>query len=106
MPWFTEHCRFLSEAERIVRRINDPAAFVCDGSPGRPKGLTSKYVLAHSQAPDGMSGFQEFANENHFCAEHDASERISLDLSDPTPTRRLEVLCYDSPSPKCEKFRK
>jgi hypothetical protein len=37
MPWFDEHCRWLSDLEIAIRKIDDSAAFVCDTNKGRPR---------------------------------------------------------------------
>jgi len=127
MPWFNEHCRFLSELERVARKLDDPNAFVCDpAATGRPAGLTHAFVDAHL-APAEIEQWQSSSAENIECAKVDP---VSLDLRDPpeppTPeddrdigtkrvhqlwevqslARKLAATCYGAtgaPAKKCDK---
>lgn len=106
MPWFEQHCRFLTELERAVRKVDDPAAFVCDTNKGRPRELTSRYVAEHS-APADVVLFQEIVGDNDRCAPYDVADgRPVLVLRDPTPAQTLAVICYASSRPSCVAARK
>jgi hypothetical protein len=106
MPWFDQHCRFLTELERAVRKIDDPAAFVCDTRKGRPAELTSTFVAEHS-GPADVVLFQEIVGDNDRCAPFDVAEgRPPLVLRDPTPAQTLAVICYASARPSCVEARK
>ena len=106
MPWFEQHCRFLTELERAVRKVDDPAAFVCDTSKGRPRELTSRYVAERS-APLDVVIFQEIVHDNDRCAPYDTAEgRPPLVLREPTAAQTLAVLCYASSRPSCVEARK
>lgn len=100
MPWFDANCRMLTGLERAIRRIDDPAAFVCKTQKGRPKELTSEFIQQHSQPADIVI-FQDRYHDNDVCEPYDARERISLVLREPPPDRKLAVYCFQSTSPKC-----
>jgi len=123
MPWYLEHCRALSPLEIAIRKIDDPWAFVCEKAPGRPAGLTPKFVREHNDPPGVVADFQTQAEESQACAKVDP---VSLDLRSPTEpdedegkrvhqlwqlrglARKFEVLCYDAKGAKaatCAKER-
>lgn len=105
MPWFFEHCRMLSSLERAIRKIDDPAAFVCDTKKGRPRELTTRYVATHS-APLGLAIFMRYAHADDECEAHDlAAGRPSLVIRDEAPAHLLEVLCWQSSTPRCDRAR-
>jgi hypothetical protein len=104
MPWFDQNCRVLSELERAIRKIDDPAAFVCRTQKGRPKELTSQFVLDHSQPADIVI-FQDRYHDDDVCELYDQAERTSLVLRDAPPGQVLAAYCYGSTSPKCDKAR-
>lgn len=104
MPWFDQNCRHLTELERAIRKIDDPAAFVCRTQKGRPRELTSQFVLEHSQPADVVI-FQDRFHDNDVCERYDAAARISLVLRDPPPERKLAVYCYQSTSAQCDRVR-
>jgi hypothetical protein len=64
MPWFYQHCRFLTEQELEVRKANDPTTFVCDTMRGRPAGLTPKFVREH-RAPTRNVDVLKLWDEEH-----------------------------------------
>ena len=107
MPWFDEHCRYLSELEIAVRKLDDPNAFVCDPkAKGRPTILTAAYVASHSN-PIEVWQEQEYLRIDDLCEPHDvAAERPALAIRDSEDAERvLPVLCWEKTSPSCDKFR-
>lgn len=108
MPWFKEHCRFLTELEIAVRKLDDSNAFVCDTGKGRPAGMTSQIVADH-QFPTTAKLHQEYREASLWCEPFDAAERISLVLRDSDPrttiVRQLEVTCWKVESEDCAKAR-
>lgn len=82
MPWFDAHCRLLSELEIAIRKLNDPASFVCDTAKGRPPALTPKFVREHAN-PASISDFQPSLEMNRMCAADDPV--VLVDLDAPTP---------------------
>lgn len=115
VEWFEAHCRFLTEREIAIRKLDDENAFVCDPkAKGRPKRLTSELVLRFSVlAP--ISDFQDdaFHGENHRCLERDRAERVGLVFGPRAEgLDRLEqlldeqeVMCWDDPRAPCVKAR-
>jgi hypothetical protein len=105
MPWFEQHCRFLSELERAIRKLDDPAAFVCESAKGRPKRLTTAFIAEHSQPVDVVI-LQEFFHADDVCEPHDlAAGRPSLVLREPTTERKLAVLCWGKEGDPCAQAR-
>lgn len=119
MPWFNEHCRWLTDLEIAIRKIDDANAFVCDTSKGRPKGLTADLVLDH-QARETTQAFQHFFNESLWCEAFDMAERsVTLVMretyepsvhTDKEVGRRIfaievGVMCWHDESEKCSKAR-
>lgn len=104
LEWFEAHCRFLEELERVVRKADDPNAFVCDTQKGRPKELTAELVLTYSTLPT-FGSYQERSGDNYRCEASDKAARISLVLIDPTPLQRLELACHADEREKCVKAR-
>jgi hypothetical protein len=109
LQWFEAHCRFLDELERVVRKLDDPNAFVCDPkAKGRPKNLTSELVLQFSTLPT-VGSYQERSGDNYRCEAEDTAKRIALidPVTDPkrSVAWRLEVLCWDDNREKCVKAR-
>lgn len=102
LAWFDAHCRFLSELERVVRKLDDPNAFVCDPkAKGRPKGLVS-YVELAALEPPPYSELQGFHNENHLCLESDQRDRVAVLLREEmTKLEQLEFACYQDTRPMC-----
>ena len=100
MPWFDANCRPLTELERAIRKIDDPAAFVCRTSKGRPKELTSDFLLQHA-SPVDVVHFQDRYHDNDECEPYDRAARVSLVLREPTAAQKLAVYCFQSTSPKC-----
>lgn len=101
--WFQEHCRLLSEAELAAREPGDPDAFVCDTWSGRPSNLRAAVAplpaVSEFQSPRAVA-------QNRRCAEHDARERVSLDLSDAEDIAApLQVNCYGISSERCTRAR-
>lgn len=108
MAWFDAHCRFLSPLEIAIRKLDDPNAFVCDTAKGRPKGLTTAFVLQAmgDDSVPSVSDLQAHYSMNGHCFEHDEKERIPLMVSDDLPFhRKLELLCYDDERPTCVEGR-
>jgi hypothetical protein len=105
LEWFEAHCRFLSELELAVRKLDDPNAFVCDPSAnGRPRDLTSELVLKFSTLPDQMS-FQTLQGQNHMCESKDAKLRSKLTFHNLTKEQMLEVICRGNDGPSCALLR-
>jgi hypothetical protein len=109
LEWFEAHCRFLSELELAVRKLDDPNAFVCDPkAKGRPKGLTSELVLQYSTLPS-VGVWQEHHGENHRCLETDRASRVALVISAEEGlagrAQRMEVICYGDDRPSCKELR-
>jgi hypothetical protein len=109
LEWFEAHCRFLEELERVVRKEDDPNAFVCDPkAKGRPKNLTSELVLTFSTLPT-VGSYQERSGDNYRCEADDTAKRIVLidPVLDPKLSLawRLEVMCWEDQREKCTKVR-
>jgi len=109
IPWFQEHCRWLSTREIAIRKLDDPAAFVCDTRRGRPKELSSEFALSHD-SPRDIATFIEHSEVNRWCGPFDRASRISLELAQaeqPEVEARivLEVMCWHVESPKCDRAR-
>jgi hypothetical protein len=111
LEWFEAHCRFLEELERVVRKADDPNAFVCDPkAKGRPKNLSAELVLKFSVEPN-VGSFQadQHHDLNNRCVERDRSERIGLVFGAGTKleqvAHRLLVVCYGDDGPSCVKAR-
>lgn len=110
LEWFEAHCRFLEELERVVRKVNDPNAFVCDTQKGRPKELTAELVLNYSTIPN-VGAFQadQHHDLNNRCAERDQAARIGLVFGAGSEldqvAHRLLVACYGDARPACVKAR-
>lgn len=110
LEWFQAHCRFLDELERVVRKLDDPNAFVCEQAKGRPKNLSAQLVIEFSVDPD-VGSFQadQHHDLNNRCSERDAAERIGLVFgagSELDQVRhRLLVVCYGDDRPACVKAR-
>lgn len=94
IEFFGAHCRFLSELEVAVRKLDDPNAFVCDTKKGRPKDLTTA-VIARCQTRDSPSAYQErFHGDNYQCMAEDEQKRVGLVLlADMNPGELLELMC-------------
>lgn len=109
MPWFDEHCRWLSELEIAIRKIDDPAAFVCDTRKGRPKGLTSEFALDH-QGPRTVENFVDDAAANTWCHLYDAASAVTLNLGYAEPPINeprviMEAMCWHVEGAKCDRVR-
>lgn len=109
MPWFHEHCRWLTDLEIAIRKIDDAAAFVCDTQKGRPAGLTSEFALDHN-APAGLSIFIDHSASNRVCAEFDAKDRVmlfatSFDSQAVQARVIIEGMCWQVSSAKCDQGR-
>jgi hypothetical protein len=109
MPWFYEHCRWLSELEVAIRKLDDTASFVCDTKKGRPKELTSDFALEH-QGPEHASIFIEYFEANRLCQDFDAAERVSLlfgqfDSEAEQARVILTGMCWHVSSANCDKAR-
>lgn len=106
IAWFEAHCRFLTDLEVAIRKIDDANAFVCDPSArGKPKGLTSALVLSYSTEPTTMT-FQTRQGDNHVCAAADErAGRISLAFGPLTRMQIVELLCYQDERASCVKAR-
>jgi hypothetical protein len=105
--WFTDHCRFLSELEIAIRKLDDPRAFVCEKARGRPKHLSADVVANFGSAPL-VSQFQaeDFYGPNHMCMDQDRAHGVALvGLDEMTPIQKLEFLCAGDGSEKCLKAR-
>jgi len=109
LEWFEAHCRFLGELERVVRKLDDPNAFVCNPkAKGRPKSLTAELVMTYSVAPD-VGSFQSdaFHDLNNRCLELDQAARVGLVFGAISEkerlAQRLEVACYGDDRPECVK---
>jgi hypothetical protein len=106
--WFADHCRFLSELEITVRKLDDPNTFVCDPkAKGRPKILSAELV-ANFQFTPNVSQFQgaEFYSPNHACFDQDRTNRVALiGLEALAPIEQLEFLCHADESEKCVRAR-
>jgi len=102
LEWFDAHCRFLSELERAVRKLDDPNAFVCDPkAKGRPKGFTD-YMEVAALAPPPYSDLQGNRSENYACDESDKKHRIGVILQENmTQLEQLELACYQDARPMC-----
>lgn len=110
MPWWTEHCRWLTDREIAIRQIDDPNAFVCDTQKGRPKGLTSEMVLDY-QSPQDAAIFIDYSDEDRWCEAFDvAAGRVSLRLGQwESPAEQARIIltgmCWQVTSAKCDKAR-
>jgi hypothetical protein len=106
LEWFEAHCRFLTKLERVVRKLDDPNAFVCDPSAkGRPANLTSALVLEYSTLPSQMY-FQTMQGSNHVCkAKDERAGRVALAFHDLTDMQIVELLCYGDERPACVEAR-
>jgi hypothetical protein len=118
MPWWNEHCRWLTDIEIAIRKLDDPNAFVCDTKKGRPKGLTSDLVLDHQGRARAQS-YQKFFQSSLLCNAFDTAERVSIVMYDSyDPTRHktsaeyyeltaleVSVMCFQVESEKCTKAR-
>lgn len=108
IEWFEAHCRFLEQLEIVVRKIDDPNAFVCNTSKGRPKDLTSELVMQYSTLPS-VGAYQNFGGENAACMERDETARMSLfvptgdDLA--SAGARLLLSCFNDDGPDCVEAR-
>lgn len=98
MPWFEAHCRLLSQTEIVVRKLNDPAAFVCGTNKGRPKELDSKFLATHGTGPSAPAVFSNRSNDNYLCLKIDP---IPLDLNDESLPNIATILCHESANPGC-----
>jgi hypothetical protein len=106
IDWFNAHCRFLSPAEIVERKLDDENAFVCDPkAKGRPRKLTSALVIEYSTDPP-YGEFQEHRAENGECFMHDQAERIVLVFGTLSVRQKLEVLCFNDDRASCMKVRK
>jgi len=118
MPWWNEHCRWLSDLEIAIRKIDDANAFVCDTKKGRPKGLTADLVLDHQQRPTAQN-FQKHFQPSYLCESFDTAERVSIVMRDSyDPARHttkeqirevvaleVRVMCFQVENEKCTKAR-
>lgn len=111
LEWFQAHCRFLDELERVVRKLDDPNAFVCDPkAKGRPKNLSAQLVLDFSVEPN-VGSFQadEHHDLNNRCTELDEAERVGLVFGAGTEKdqvfHRLLVICFGDERASCVKAR-
>jgi hypothetical protein len=107
LEWFDAHCRFLSELEIAIRKLDEINPFVCEPkAKGRPKGLTSELVLTFS-APPSVGTFQDAKafGENHRCAARDPVSLVFGEVSIDEMLHRMEVLCWDDTREKCIKAR-
>ncbi|HEX7476324.1 MAG TPA: hypothetical protein VF331_00815 [Polyangiales bacterium] len=106
--WFGVHCRFLSELEIAIRKLDDPNSFVCDTRVGRPKRLTAE-IVSDGQAEPVLRAYQDRANDDDACAALDAAERMSLVEPEQGALARtafrIELLCYGDERPSCVKAR-
>jgi hypothetical protein len=101
--WFDAHCRFLSPLEIAIRKLDDPNSFVCDTSKGRPKGLTTQFVLAGRGEAESAAGLQKLRGDSALCSDSDKAARINVYLGgfdDWPATDKLEILCYGDERPK------
>lgn len=107
VEWFEANCHFLSELERAVRKERDLNAFVCRTQKGRPKGLTAELVLElQAMPPLGSFLADEWFGVDHRCLDEDSLQRVGLILGpDHGPIERLELLCWDDASERCDKAR-
>lgn len=110
MPWFYEHCRWLTDLEIAIRKIDDAAAFVCDTRKGRPRGLTAEFALDHSYPVNSPVLFVEHREPNDWCSAFDAQDRVSLAMSQfdaPLNTLRIVVegMCWRVESKRCAQQR-
>ena len=118
MPWWNEHCRWLTDLEIAIRKIDDPNAFVCDTKKGRPKGLTSDFVLDHQQRATAQPK-QKFFASSFLCEPFDVAERVSIvmrDSYDPARqttreqkiavlTLEISVMCFQVETARCAELR-
>lgn len=111
LEWFEAHCHFLEELDRVVRKVDDPNAFVCDPkAKGRPKNLTAELVLEFSVQPN-VGAFQadQHHDLNNRCSERDQAARIGLVFGAGSEKdqvfHRLLVICYGDERPACVKAR-
>lgn len=105
--WFQLHCRFLTDLEITVRKLDDPNAFVCEKAKGKPKNLTAGLVANFGSTPL-VSEFQNqaFFGPNHACMEQDSTQGAALvGLDEMTPIQKLEFLCLGNGSETCTKAR-
>lgn len=113
--WFNEHCRFLSELEIAIRKLDDELSFVCDTQKGRPKGLTGAAVAPYL-VPTTIVIHMEWSHSDVVCEPHDVSAgRPSLNLHEPVSddkreaaaytVRLLEALCWQIEGKECDAAR-
>lgn len=108
IPWFREHCRFLTEFEIAARKLDDPHAFVCDTQKGRPKGLTSEIAVEYD-SPTDPHVYQKHFMPDVFCEPHDVLERVSLVLRDDGTrayfAKEVGAMCWRVESDECTRAR-
>jgi hypothetical protein len=107
MAWFEAHCRFLTEIEIVVRKLDDLNSFVCDTTKGRPKGLTTQFVMENASPPtlDEMQD-RDLRHEDYKCLEADTAARRPLALpATLTVIEKQELLCYADERPLCVSAR-
>ncbi|HKO90620.1 MAG TPA: hypothetical protein VJU61_05685 [Polyangiaceae bacterium] len=106
VEFFDNHCRFLSDLERAIRKIDEPNAIVCNKP--KPKGLTLDIVaygsVEYSEPRLHIAG--DAANRR--CQASDTAERFSLVFNpDGQDAESLiasqSLLCYADDRPSCKK---
>lgn len=105
ITFFTEHCRFLSQLEIAIRKLDDPMSFVCDPTAGKkPKALTTR-LLAESGGNVGPS-LHGTEPENLKCQHEDPiSLAITNDFEDRENFAKTGiVLCHEDPRKDCQEL--
>jgi len=102
LDFFDAHCRFLTELEVAIRKLNDPNTIVCKTEKGRPKDVTAEVITGYHLAASPQSFVEEHGFENHRCAAYDAAERLALVLpEDLNIGEQQELLCWGRDTPSC-----
>lgn len=115
-PWFEAHCRWLTDLEIAIRKIDESPSFVCDTKKGRPKGLTAEVAVEHQDWLN-IATFQKHARSDDVCAPYDKVERVSLVLRTSYVeeererpeakrddlARLVAVMCWQVESEQCSK---
>ncbi len=116
IPWFNEHCRFLTDLEIAIRKLDDENSFVCDTQKGRPKGLTSTAVIDHMSRALPVD---DYVWVNRACEAADIRTfgvSLSFDLPDTRWSSTKEwtgepyvklvhVLCFEHDTKACAELR-
>jgi hypothetical protein len=105
MTFFSEHCRFLSQLEIAIRKLDDPLSFVCDPHAGpKPKALTTR-VIAESGGNVGPS-IHGTDSSNASCSSEDPIDlAINSDFDDKeNGAKAYLIFCHGDPRKGCQEI--